>query len=1835
MSAQTPNPFPTSSTPDYRALMGKALLEIKDLKARLAQAEQNANADPVAVIGMACRFPGGANSPAQFWELLKNGVDAIGAVPHGRWDVERLCDADRSAPGKMVTARGGFIDDLEGFDAAFFGISPREAESLDPHQRILLEVCREALEDAQLVPEALFGSNCGVFVGVSSMDNVIRLMGADELAEIGAYHGTGCALAPIAGRVSYTFGFNGPSFVVDTACSSSLLSLHLAAATLRRRECDLALGGGVHFIFHPGYSVAFSKANMLAADGRCKTFDASADGYVRGEGCGMLVLKRLADAQRDGDNILALLRGSAVNQDGASGGLTVPSGPSQEQVIRQALKNAGLPPAAIDYVEAHGTGTSLGDPIEIGALGNVFGKRRLLVGSVKTNIGHLEASAGIASAIKVILALRHGAIPPHLNLQTPNPLIPWAETGVEVPTRLTPWQSETGEPRERVAGISSFGFSGTNVHMLFGEAPAVEPVEPASAPGPHLLCLSARNDEALRALAQRWVAEPLAQDEAPLADLCAGALALRHAFPQRLALVAADAAAARARLAEFVDGPGITATPNGQRVAFLFTGQGSQYAGMGKALYEAEPTFRAAIDECDALLTPELGRSLRDLLFEDDGSGAIDATGNTQPALFALEYALSRLWQSWGVQPEALLGHSVGEYVAAVLADVFSLADGARLLAARARLMQAQPAGGAMAAVLAAPERVEQALAQLGPAAAQLSIAATNGPRNTVVSGAAEALDTLVGSLVAQGVKCRRLIVSHAFHSPLMEPMLEDFHAVATTVTYAPPSLPVISNLTGRVAGPEIATADYWVRHVRQAVRFAEGIEALAALGCTLLLEAGPAATLTAMARQVDDSLIGVPSLRRGEDAQGCVLAAAGELWCRGVEFTPPQRGRVRRELSLPTYPFCHRNYWKPVDVEHRGKTALHGLTQPDHPLLASRFGSPLLRETLFETVFSKTTTPFIEDHRVFGQIVVSGASHLSLVLAAGREMTGAPCSLTEVLFPQALTVPEEGASVTQLALAPLPAEFRLIGVDTAGRESALHARGRIALAPPTPSCVELAAARAACIEDSPVAAVYALQKERHIALGPSYRWLVELRRDRKAGQAVARLAAPAGLESTVARFGLHPGLIDSCFGTLVMAGSVDVAESFIPFGVAALHCYRVPGNELLVAHATVRAQDAQRLLGDIRLCDAAGNPVADFIGLEGRQASRQALLRQEGAVAPSAYRIAWEALPALARPPAGRWLVFLDAAGIGQSLVDGLRGLGVTAFAVRRADASGLQQLGERDFALSPTDRAGFDALRAECGALDQVMYLWGIGTSGDYAAAESASLGALHLVQALATAKVDAGGTSCGRLWLVTRGAQAVTAADRVPGSEQALLWGLARAVAAEHDALAPTCLDLDADGNDAAALTALLHAVAVPASESRIAWRGGVGQVARLAPLEMATAPAALPTTGCCLITGASGALGQALARWLAGKGVRQIALLSRRAVGVDFSDELARLGSTAQSYAVDIANAAALADVIQLIESAQGPVAAVFHLAAVLDDGPILGQTAARCAAVLAPKARGAWNLQQVLAQRNRNPALWVNFSSVAGLLDGASQVAYAAANAALDAFAQQLCAQGTAAFSIDWGPWDEIGMAARLAPEQRARFAAQGIGSLAPERAFALLERILGGTVAQVAQVAVLAMDWARVAATQRTPFLARVAEPAAAGEDDNLLATLAAAAPNERRELLAAALVDLVAKVLRLPRGEVGPRERLFDLGVDSLLAIELKKRLEAALDLRLSPTLLFDYPSVDALTRYFIDDALAELQSTTPSAADAAFAELAELSEDEAEAALLAQLQALERGAE
>jgi acyl transferase domain-containing protein len=909
----------------------RALQALRRAQSRLEAVERSAR-EPIAVIGVGCRFPGGATGPEEFWRLLLSGGDAVREPPPERAELARSSPPQAPAADGMTLLRGGFLEEVDLFDAEFFGIAPREATLMDPQQRLLLEVSWEALEDALLATEGLFGSRAGVFLGISSFDYAALLAAEGDLERINPYWATGSALSVAAGRLAYALGLTGPTLAVDTACSSALVAVHLACQSLRRRECDLALVGGVNLMLAAQTWVSFSRARMLAADGRCKTFDAAADGFGRGEGCGVVVLRRLADAEREGDRIRALLLGSATNQDGASGGLTVPSGPSQQAVIREALAAAGTPPGRVSYVEAHGTGTALGDPIEIGSLGAVFGPGRaadapLLVGSVKTNLGHLEAAAGIAGLIKVVLALEHGAIPQHLHLHRPNPHIPWAELPIAVPAATVPWPRGS-EPR--IAGVSSFGFSGSNAHVVVGEAPPEESVAEAG-PALHLLTLGARSEEALRVLAGRYRERRAGEPPVRWGDLCASANLGRSRFPHRLAILAASAAAARDRLQE----AGTTARPagvftgagggEGPKIAFLFTGQGAQAADMGRELFDTEPVFRQALERCDEILRPLLEQPLLEVLYPPAGATSpLDRTLYAQPALFALEHALAELWGSWGIAPAALLGHSVGEYVAACQAGVFSLEDGLRLVATRARLMDALPEPGAMAVARVGETRLREALAGVAGA---VSIAAFNGPEELVISGAREAVEQVLAELESGGVATSRLRVSHAFHSPLVEPMLGELERFAAQVRWQAPQRALVSGVTGEVAGEEVATPGYWVRQARQAVRFDACLRSLARQGCEVFLEIGPQPVLLGLGRRVLPRVPGpwLPSLRprRGDREQ--MLRSLGELYARGAAVDWPgfYRGKPhRRRVALPPYPFRRERFWAPRLVPGRSATA-------------------------------------------------------------------------------------------------------------------------------------------------------------------------------------------------------------------------------------------------------------------------------------------------------------------------------------------------------------------------------------------------------------------------------------------------------------------------------------------------------------------------------------------------------------------------------------------------------------------------------------------------------------------------------------------------------------------------------------------------------------------------------------------------------------------------------------------------------------------------------------------------------------------------------------------------
>ena len=1020
--------------------------------------------EAIAIIGLGCRFPG-APDPESFWQLLRDGKDAITEVPPDRWDLRSFYDPNQATPGKMHTRWGGFLQHVDQFDPSFFSISPREAVRMDPQQRLLLEVAWEALEHAGLAPDKVAGSQTGVFIGISSND--YARLGQDDPSLIDAYAGTGNAHSIAANRLSYFLDLRGPSIAIDTACSSSLVAVHMACQSLRNGECSMALAGGVNVILSPELSIAFSQAQMMSADGRCKAFDNDADGYVRAEGCGLIILKPLTSALRDGDMILALILGSAVNQDGRSNGLTAPNGPAQEAVIRRALHSAGVSPDQVSYVETHGSSTPLGDPIEFESLKAVLMQNRspdqtCIIGSVKTNIGHLEAAAGIAGLIKVVLSLHEGEIPAHLNLKKLNQRISLEGTTFLIPQQRQPWP----ESRRRLAGVSAFGFGGTNVHVIIEEAPGrgartvpnceVEVERPV-----HILALSAQSETALQALAGRYAAYRGAQwsrvreahfhnspNADPVADICFTANVGRAHFAHRVAITANSSAQLRERLEALAKGSASHEThfhnsPEGvqhgktyarerPKIAFLFTGQGSQYFGMGRLLYETQPTFRRALDRCDQILRSYLEQPLISVLYPGPGdTSPLHETAYTQPALFALEYALTELWRSWGIEPDVVMGHSVGEYVAACMAGAFSLQDGLKLIAERGRLMQDLPQKGAMITAFAEPARLEAALS-LFPG--KIAIAAFNGPKNTVISGEVEAVQAVQRYLETEGLITHPLAVSHAFHSPLMEPVLDAFEQITREVCSERLRIPMISNLTGKMLDPgETLEGRYWRRQTREPVQFAAGIRTLADQDCQIFLELGPTPTLLSLGKRCMPENTGnigtwLSSLQRDRDDWEILLQAMGTLYVQGanLDWRGFDGDYARRRLSLPTYPFARKRYWIEGEGE-RGKRV--SASQPvhlvpangthRHPLLDSH--TELVYPTdmhVWESALEKQRLPYLDDHRIQGVIAVPISVYIEMIQAAAAEAFGQrPYVLKEIELKKLLLLPEESAQKVQVVL--------------------------------------------------------------------------------------------------------------------------------------------------------------------------------------------------------------------------------------------------------------------------------------------------------------------------------------------------------------------------------------------------------------------------------------------------------------------------------------------------------------------------------------------------------------------------------------------------------------------------------------------------------------------------------------------------------------------------------------------------------------------------------------------------------------------------------------------------
>jgi acyl transferase domain-containing protein/aryl carrier-like protein len=899
--------------------------------------------EPIAIIGMGCRFPGAENLEA-FWHLMSEGLDSISEVPPERWKTNVHNNLDPVKLREKGIYKGAFIKQVDYFDPAFFRISPREAKTMDPQQRLLLEVSWETMENAGIALDSLSGSYTGVFIGINNYDySWIQLQ---DLTCLNAYSSTGSSHSIAANRLSYVYNFRGPSVALDAACSSSLVAVHLACQSLRLGECQAALAGGVSLMLSPEWSIILSQLGILSANGRCKTFDASADGYVRGEGCGLVLLKRLSDALRDNDNILALIRGSAVNQDGLSNGLTAPNGPVQQEVIRQALKNANVSPTQISYVETQGTGTLLGDSIEVNSIKAVLMPSRspsqpCWIGSVKTNIGHLEAASGIASLLKVILSMQHEAIPPHLNLCNLNPYISIQDELLLIPKKLTPWQSEE---KSYFAGINTFGFGGTNCHLILENAPTTNVVSNEFERPLSLITLSAKSEEALKKLAQLYEVYLQSNSEVSLDDICFTSNIGRVHFEHRLAVVANTTAKLDRCLKDFISGKKTNRLISGKvskrrqpKVAFLFTGQGSQYVGMGRQLYSTQPTFRQALNYCDEILRSYTGESLLKALYGEPGQTvSLDQTAYAQPsALFSLEYSLTQLWLSWGVEPQVVMGHGVGEYIAACVAGVLSLEEGLRLMSKYGCLIQSLSANGEMATVFADEVSIQAVLAQEKQ---KVSIAALNGPQNTVIAGDQQVIEKVCAALKAVGIKTKKLKTSYAFHSPLMEPILAEFREMAASVSYAVPKIKLISNVTGKPLTSEAITDEYWCNHLSQTVRFADGMQTLYEQGYEVFVEVGPRSILLEIGRQCLPRGVGIwlPSLRRGREDWQQMLESLGHLYVQGipVNWSGFDKGYHHRRVSLPTYPFQRERYWLATDENRHSKVEAIATQKSHTPII-------------------------------------------------------------------------------------------------------------------------------------------------------------------------------------------------------------------------------------------------------------------------------------------------------------------------------------------------------------------------------------------------------------------------------------------------------------------------------------------------------------------------------------------------------------------------------------------------------------------------------------------------------------------------------------------------------------------------------------------------------------------------------------------------------------------------------------------------------------------------------------------------------------------------------------
>ncbi|MEW2079967.1 SDR family NAD(P)-dependent oxidoreductase [Streptomyces sp. NPDC013433] len=1719
--------------------------------------------EPIAIVGMSCRYPGSVSSAEDLWRLVVDGTDAIGDLPDDRGWKQQVLDLAATSDGIGPVPQGGFVDHVDRFDPAVFGIAPREALAMDPQQRLLLETSWEVFENVGIVPSSLKRSRTGVFIGATATGYGT---GVTELPEgVATYMVSGTSSSVISGRLSYVYGLEGPAVTVDTACSSSLVALHLAARALRNGECSLALAGGVTVMSTASIFYGFSSQGMMAPDNRCKPFAAAADGTSWAEGVGLLLVERLSDARRNGRRVLAVLRGSAVNQDGASNGLTAPNGPSQQRVIRAALADAGVSPDQVDLVEAHGTGTTLGDPIEAQALLATYGQRRdpeqpLWLGSVKSNIGHSQAASGVAGVIKTVMALRHAHVPRTLHVDAPSPHIDWSAGSVRLADEPRDWP-RTGRPRR--AAVSSFGLSGTNAHVVLEQA-APEDDPPAATAGeravpglpgrgPVPLLLSAATPEALRARAgqlARWCART------PQADPVAVGAALacrRTAFEHRAVVLADGLEGAREPLSALASGGTSPSLVTGAaavrgKVVFVFPGQGSQWTGMATRLRAECPEFAAHLAACEEALAPYTDRRLTEVLDDEAALARVDVV---QPALWAVMVSLARLWQDHGVRPAAVLGHSQGEIAAACAAGALSLEDGAKVVALRSRAIAAELAGHGGMASVALP--ADEVLARFDRDGLPLSVAAHNGPRATVVSGAAAPLADFVRACEADGVRVRRVPVDYASHSAQVESLRERLAADLADIAPRACEVPFWSTVTGDWIDTARLDAGYWYRNLRQPVLLEQGVRALLACGHGVFVESSPHPVLTAAieecAETVEADAAVVGTLRRDDGSLSRLRTSLAEAVVRGTRVDPAAlfAGVDAADVDLPTYPFQGSRYWLSPDAAAAEPSAL-GLDAAGHPVLGAAV-ELADRDAVVLTGVVEAAGPAAR-HEAGGLPAVGAADVAELAVRAADEVGAGVAALA---LERPLVLPTTGATRVQVTADRAGGAARRLTVharhpDVADGRWVRYATAELTEPPPVP----VAEGGGWPPRD---AGPLPFPDDDGPAGGAVIRGLW-----RRGDEVLADVVLSDGARETRGHR-IHPALLDAALRAWRLAGPEPDGTGGGPWVPTSLG--RVAVHATGADSARVRLRPGADGAVLMALADAAGQPLADVGPVVFGPAAPQDAAAPGGVPRDAFFTVGWAPVAGPSDGPAGNWALLADDPGHG-----------ALSAALRDAGA---------DVSVHPDLAALTAAVAAGAPAPDTVVVPAAAG-----AGPEAAVCAALEILQAFLAEEPLAD----SRLVLLTR--TAVAAGDgEAPDLTAAPLWGLVGSSDAEHPG---RVLLLDTDGP----VSAGPLRAALAAGEPRLAVRGGVVRAPRLGRASTAASAGRTPLDpdGTVLITGGTGTLGALVARHVVrGHGVRRVLLLSRRgpdAPGArELVDELHGLGAHATVAACDAADQDALAAVLAAVP-AEHPLTAVVHAAGVLDDAVLDALTPQRVATVFRPKADAAVHLDELT--RDLPLAAFVLFSSAAGVLGTAGQANYAAANTFLDALAARRRARGLPATSLAWGMWEELSELTRRVESGRDRMTGAGFGTLSTADGLAMFDAAVRTGTALFVPLPTDLGAFARQLAGSAPPPLFRglirtpLRRAAGTGTDatPRLTARLAGEPPAERTRILLDLVREQAAAVLGHAGGDAVGARRLFrELGFDSLSSVDLRNRLAAATGLRLPVGLVYDHPTPHALAQH------------------------------------------------